>query len=182
VPAQRKNNINLLPRDEFDRSFFGQFLAWALSYGRYIIIITQIVVLSVFFLRFKLDREHTDLKEAIAQKQAIIASVNGMENDIKSLQIRISDIKNLEQEQDFQTNVFAFLSQITPPDLVFKDLHITRNQIGITANSLSLKSFGSFLTFMKKSDKFLDISLGDIIRNAGVINFKIDANIKPGAF
>ena len=73
MPAQKKQvNINLIERPDENNSLSNQFLSWAFTYGRYIIIITQIIVLSVFFLRFKFDREHADLKESVSQKEAIL--------------------------------------------------------------------------------------------------------------
>jgi len=79
VPAdKRKININLIVKEDLGEALSSQILSWALTYGRYIIIITQIVVLSVFFLRFKLDRDHTDLKEAVTQKQALLESISDL--------------------------------------------------------------------------------------------------------
>ena len=79
MPAdKRKININLIVKEDLGEALSSQILSWALTYGRYIIIITQIVVLSVFFLRFKLDRDHTDLKEAVTQKQALLESISDL--------------------------------------------------------------------------------------------------------
>ena len=82
----KKSGINLLIKPEEELSISSQFLNWALTYGRYIIIIIQIVVLSVFFTRFKIDRDRTDLKEAVAQKRALIESIGEMETEIKRVQ------------------------------------------------------------------------------------------------
>ena len=61
-------DIDLLKQKPIEERFLGRFLEWALSYGRYIIIGTQIIVLLAFFSRFKLDQELSDLHERIDEK------------------------------------------------------------------------------------------------------------------
>ena len=63
-----KLKINLLSKKDLEEKALGRFLKWSLSFGRYIIVGTEIIVLIAFFSRFKLDRQLTDLHEAINQK------------------------------------------------------------------------------------------------------------------
>jgi hypothetical protein len=67
-----KQEINLLPREEFEKKPIGKFLTWALSIGRYIIIFTELIVILAFLSRFKLDRDLSDLNQSIREKQAVI--------------------------------------------------------------------------------------------------------------
>ena len=62
-------NINLFPVSE--RTFSEKVLYFSLHYLRYIIVLTQITVIAVFFFRFKVDQEIIDLKEKVTQKQEI---------------------------------------------------------------------------------------------------------------
>ena len=118
MPAgKNKVNINLIVKKE--ASFSNQLLSWALTYGRYIIIITQIIVLTVFFTRFKLDRDHTDLKESVSQKQALIESVASLETEIRRIQKNLADIKQVTANQNIPLNILRFLSEITPLILPF---------------------------------------------------------------
>ena len=110
MSAQNKKvNINLLIKDDLSKSFYGQLLSWVLTYGRYIIIITQIIVLSVFFLRFKLDRENTDLEESVSQKRAIIESITDLEKDIRVIQGKLSNVGQITTNQDFPSKILRFL-------------------------------------------------------------------------
>ena len=60
-------SINLMPGRE--TSFGEKFLNWSLTFGRYIIIGTEIIVLVAFFSRFKLDRDFIDLHDQVKEKQ-----------------------------------------------------------------------------------------------------------------
>ena len=65
-----KYQINLLQEKEKDIS--GKIIYFALHYLRYILVVTQIVVIAVFFYRFKIDQEVIDLRDELKQKQEIV--------------------------------------------------------------------------------------------------------------
>ncbi|OGG26259.1 hypothetical protein A2960_04755 [Candidatus Gottesmanbacteria bacterium RIFCSPLOWO2_01_FULL_39_12b] len=179
MPTQkRKLNINLVIKEESSESFSGQIISWAFTYGRYIIIITQIVVLSVFFLRFKLDRDHTDLKETVVQKQALIESVSNTEAEIRSIQTKLSHIRQLTTNQDAFLKVLRFFQENTPKDTVFLNLKITADKVSFKATAENLRSFNFFLRRLQQENKFKEVILDDIIRRPdGRIEFKIDTSI-----
>lgn len=166
--------INLLKKEDFDDTYVGQFLKWALTYGRYIIILTQIVVLSVFFLRFKLDRDHVDLKVSIAQKQALLSSVSEIENEVRAIQKRLYDIKNINDKQYLVIQMLIFLQDVTPTDNFYDNIHITSGSMNLGGVGHDLKSLSALLLQLKRSNKFAEITLDDIKRQPdGTVTFKI---------
>lgn len=184
MSARKKTtDINLVLREDFEETFTGQVLSWALTYGRYIIIITQIVVLSVFFLRFKVDRDHTDLKEAVTQKQALVESLADLENDIKGVQTRLSLIRQISTNQDLSLKILRFLQDNTPVDTTFYTLSLNSERLSLNAASDNLRSFSFFLHKLQQDKKFTDVSLEDIVRRSdGKIEFKINVKFNPGEF
>src|SRR5260221_9195487 len=88
-------NINLLGDTTLERSPYDRIITWEVTYGRYIMIGTEIVVLLAFISRFSLDRKLTDLKEEVTQKQGIIEANLPFENDVRKLQDKLSKIKIL---------------------------------------------------------------------------------------
>lgn len=184
MPARKQPvNINLLLKDDLSESFTGQLLSWILTYGRYIIIITQIVVLSVFFLRFRVDREHTDLKESVSQKQAIIESISDLEKDMRQLQNRLNHVKQASTNQDAPLKILRFLQEELPSDTVFSTLSFTNDSINFAATSGNLRSFSYLLSQLQKDKKILDIYLEEINRRSdGRVEFKIKAKINLKEF
>lgn len=179
MPAHKKRiNINLIERKTDEESFSSQILSWAFTYGRYIIIITQIVVLSVFFLRFRLDRDHADLKESVAQKQAILESVTDLETEIRRIQTKIADIRKITSQQELPLKLLRFLQENTPVDTSYTTISLSDNGVVFTATAESLRSFSSLLKKLQQDNKFTEVILNDIQRKKnGLIEFKITAKI-----
>ncbi len=184
MSAQKKQiNINLVEQPDENSNLSSQFLSWAFSYGRYIIIVTQIIVLSVFFLRFKFDREHADLKESVSQKQAILESVKDLENEIKGLQVKLSDIRKIVTSQEIPVNILRFLQDNSPTDTSYSNINYSNNQLTFTATTNSLKSFSTLLKNIQSEDKFSEVNLEDIQRKKnGRIEFKISAKVNISKF
>ncbi|PIW06761.1 hypothetical protein COW38_04310, partial [Candidatus Collierbacteria bacterium CG17_big_fil_post_rev_8_21_14_2_50_45_7] len=55
-----KRSINLLPHDKFESSTLGIILSWSLRFGKWSVILTQLIVMGAFIYRFTLDRGLTD--------------------------------------------------------------------------------------------------------------------------
>lgn len=179
----KKLNFNLIIQEKFGDSVSEQLLSWALSYGRYIIIITQITVLSVFFMRFKLDRDHTDLKESVSQKQAIIESISDLETEIRSTQQKLSDIAKISNNQHSIPHILTYLQDNTPTDTVYKTLSISGERIYLVASTPNLKSFSYLLMQLQMEDRFREVTLEDIGRRTdGMLEFRISAKINTQKF
>ena len=65
--------INLLEKK--DIGLLDKLTFFSLNYLRYIIVITQLVVIGVFFYRFQIDQKIIDLKEGVEQKKEIVKIV-----------------------------------------------------------------------------------------------------------
>lgn len=184
MPAAKKQvNINLIVKEELGESFSGQVLSWALTYGRYIIILTQIIVLTVFFLRFKLDRDHTDLKEATSQKAAIIESVSDLEDEIRRVQGRLANIRQISTNQDALLKILQFFQENIPSNVNFNTLILSSDKIAFSATAGSFKSFSFLLSELQRNDRFIDVTLEEILKRPdGRVEFRINAKVNLKAF
>src|SRR5437764_715683 len=90
-------SVNLMQKKEF--SFSDKFIQWILTYGRYIIIGTEIVVLLAFLSRFKLDREYIDLHDQIKEKQNVLTTLKPIESNVNQLQARLAAMQKAEATQ-----------------------------------------------------------------------------------
>lgn len=166
-------NINLLPGEELTKMGApGKFLAWVLTYGRYIIIGTEIIVLLVFLSRFKLDQELTDLHQSIKQKQAIVLGASNLEQQIRDLQTRLLFIKKLEQQRDTAPKLLSILENLTPPEVTLTDFYFNSTKFTLTATTLSNNSFTIFLNNLAASNSFTDISVDDVGKDPSSSQFK----------
>lgn len=176
--AAQKKEISLLPLEEFEKTFLGRFLKWALTFGRWIVILTELVVILCFLSRFKLDRDLTDLGEKIRQEQAIITSFGELEKDFRNLQKRLSTIDKLEKEQFSFSLLLDELTKILPLDVSLTNLIIKEKEMEISGLAFSEAGFGSFLKGLGENQKFEKISLKKVLRGkTGEIEFKLGADL-----
>lgn len=180
MPSQNpsKITINLIPHKKI--SFTEKFLYWLLAVGRYIIIGTELLVFILFLSRFQMDSTLSDLNDKIKQEEVIIKSLENVDKDARSLQIRLSEIKRLATDQkDSPVNLLSYITSLTPDTILINSLSFQDGKILITALGSSSKSFSVFVQNMRSSTRFRDISIGSLDKDelTGGIKFSIDATL-----
>jgi Tfp pilus assembly protein PilN len=177
-PASIK--INLVPQDPFFETTFGKALKWALSVGRYLVIFTELVVILSFASRFSLDRQVTDLNEALNQKQTIIESYGELEAQVKETQAKIDQYGQVEQQSNI-AEIFPKLSRITPQDIRLDQLTIKLDTVALGGTAFSNASLNIFINNLQLSPDFFNVSVDKIEtgdkKNPG-FHFQIHANTK----
>ncbi|PIR98786.1 hypothetical protein COT87_02910 [Candidatus Collierbacteria bacterium CG10_big_fil_rev_8_21_14_0_10_44_9] len=88
-----KRSINLLPRDAFENSALGIILEWSLVFGKWSVILTQLIVMGAFLYRFTLDRSLTYLRKSIDRNVAVIKSFEQIERDFVLTQKQVAQAK-----------------------------------------------------------------------------------------
>ncbi len=170
--------INLLGSQDLSHTPWGRLVEWATTYGRYIMITTEIVVLLAFISRFSLDRKNTDLTEELRQKQAIIEANVDFERDIKSLQSHLTTAKALLTDQAKPVEVVNTLESLIPADVYLSSVDITRNKITISATAGTTRGFAQFLSNVQSIQQIQNVLLGDIRREpTSGIEFQLTADI-----
>lgn len=170
-------SINLLPHKK--QTFAEKFFSWMLTFGRFIIIGVELVVLIAFLSRFKLDRDIIDLHEKIQHEEASVKSLSNVEKKSRDLEVRLFQISKLDRESK---NTISILSQIPAlvPDTVFLDgLTIDENNLKIDARALTGGGLSSFVKRLRDSPHFSDVILDNVSRDeilGGQIKFTITAN------
>lgn len=170
--------INLLIKEDLEHSPWGRLLTWSTTYGRYIMITTEIVVLLAFISRFSLDRKLTDLKEEIKQKQAIIEANSSFEAQFRFLQSRMKTVKSLVSNQAYPRDVLEAVQKMLPPDVYLETLTITDADISAKATAGTTGGFSQFLANMSNSSLFSGVEIGEVKRNPLIgIAFQLTAKL-----
>lgn len=173
--------ISLLPTEP-EPSPGERFLYFSLTIGRYIVIITQLVVFSCFLARFKLDRELADLSESIQKKQSILTSFSSQEEKIRLLQSQLAGIKKLRQEPRNPKRFFQNLTTLLPPSVFLEEVEVKQKKLSLTATAYSSEDLGRFLTQIILSEQFKEPTLSQIIVEKGRIRFGLTATLTEKAF
>lgn len=177
-----KKEINLLPREEFEKKPLGRFLTWALSAGRYIVIFIELIVLLAFLSRFKLDRDLSDITDKIQQKQAQIEAYSDFESQFRNFQERLATIKKIQESQTQSKEVILTIAQSLPVDVSLDKLSFAKEEITTSGVALSDKGLRAFVANLSASEKFTGINIDKIAKEAGgEISFAITFKIKKEA-
>ena len=83
---------------------------FALNYLRYIIVITQLVVIAVFFYRFQIDQKIIDLKEAVDQKKEIVNIVLPLLKEAERIDKKTTEIDKIINNQNSFSSMISYLS------------------------------------------------------------------------
>lgn len=169
MPAT-ETKINLLPVDPLEQGFWGRFLKWGLSVGRYIVIATELVVILAFLSRFKLDRDLSDLNEAIAEKQAVLAAYSTLETDYREVAGRLKLIGQLRITGLMSQGELSNLEQLTPADVSFGTIRMTEIELELAGRARSETSLAAFLRALTTKGGFKNVTVGQISSGGGSLS------------
>ena len=157
--SYKKKQVNLLPLTDFEKSGLGKIFSWCLQVGRYLIIVTELVVIAAFISRFKLDRDLADLNASIEDNQTIIASFGELESNVRFLQERLTLTTQLEKGQLQPTQVLDALAKTMPPDIYLTSFNLKKSSFTLDAVAISDASIATFLAGLTTNKMFKEVNL-----------------------
>jgi Tfp pilus assembly protein PilN len=157
--------INLIGEEEMSHTPLGRIVTWAVTYGRYIMIGTEIVVLLAFISRFSLDRKLTDLNDEISQKQAIIEANVEFEQQFRVIQNQLATIQKLISAPVTTVDALNTLQSLIPQDVHLDSLEINTGKLTAHAVSGTPTGFSTLIANLQSTNVFKNVDIGDIRRN-----------------
>lgn len=176
--ASREVSINLIGEEEMSHTPLGRIVTWAVTYGRYIMIGTEVVVLLAFISRFSLDRKLTDLNDEISQKQAIIEANVDFEQQFRSAQYQVTNIRTLTSVPSPMIDALNTVQSLLPVDVYLNSLDIAPDKLIANAVAGTSTGFSSLITNLQNTKLFKNVEIGDIKRNPATgIQFQFTATL-----
>jgi len=161
-----KRSINLLPKDSFESSTLGIVLEWALVFGKWCVILTQLIVMGAFLWRFGLDRNLTDLRKSIAKDTAVIKSYAQVEQNYILAQKQLAQAKIALASQESILKTIINLEQTTPSQVWFDRITLSPDSLTLNAYASTLPAFGQFLRSVQRDLMFDGVRIGKIESSA----------------
>lgn len=153
-------HINLFKKR--NKHFVDNFIQWALTIGRLLVIVTETVALSAFLYRFSLDRELVDLHDEVEQKQAIVKLLKNNEEKYRNFQERLANIKDLAASGIKTTKLFTDIVSLAPNNLILNNVTLSQNTVKIDANAQSVIALTTFIKQLKNYPSIQAVSLDKI--------------------
>ena len=133
--------INLLPKKK--NKVADKLLYFILYYFRYIIVITQIVVIGVFFFRFKVDQQVIDSKESFKQKQQILTVTVPIVEEARAIEMKTNQVKEIIDDQELFLARVNFVLDSIPQNATLNSLSVRDSQINIQGQAADVFSIRS---------------------------------------
>jgi Tfp pilus assembly protein PilN len=142
-----KKELSLLPDEANLNTPLARLLRWLTTVGRFVIVFTELIVISAFLSRFWLDRKNSDLSEIIRQQKAILASTADFEKDYSLLQSRLQFIDTFIKKQPDYPGLIKSLVNTVPEDIFFQSFNLSQGEV----DPSSLTSVLSLYTYREDS-------------------------------
>lgn len=169
--------INLLEHQGVDPTIIDRLIAWATTYGRYIMVGTEVVVLLAFISRFSLDRRLTDLREEVAQKQLILEANQTFETEFRQTQKTLVDLVPILDSITEFPQLLEALAERTPPDITLLDIKYAEGAFILDAKARSRESMSIFLNNLAQLPLITNVSLTDVDQSAETgTSFKVSGS------
>lgn len=176
-----KKQVNLLPNDEFESSTAGKFVRWAVDVGRWIVVLTEFVVICAFLSRFYFDTELANLFDEIKQKQAIVESASSFGDNFRQVQNKTKLIKNLLAQQSPPSPLVSQIASLMPLSISLNEMSFSENLLKLSGNAFSENDLRVFLSGLTNYPKLTEVTLTDVSSQKDMamgITFSISAVIK----
>lgn len=152
--------INLV--GEKKRNLSENVLYFFLNYLRYILVITQLVVIGVLFYRFTIDQSIIDLKDTVQQKKEIVKTVSPLIVEAKRVDSQTIEIKKIVVRQNLQQRLFDYIQSEFPASVNLSQFNLDENKLILIGNSNTPKDIQLFYSKLKKDGRFSVVSLADL--------------------
>jgi len=176
------HQINLLPKDTFEQTPTGKFLQWAISVGRWIVVFTDLILISAFLSRFYFDTKLENIYDGIKTNQAIIEATSDFENSFRLFQEKLSLIKSLNKNRLPATRQTSFIVSLLPNDVYLNDFSISKEEIGLSGTAFTQSGMFNFIGNLLSSPKISKVNISGLSFGGkeapGAINFTLTATLK----
>lgn len=160
MPAP-KDAINLLPPSEFEESIWGRLLHWAVSTGRYIIILTELVVIIAFLSRFKLDNDIANLSRDIESKKGLLMAYRSKEEEFLKTQAQLAKAQQLINTQIKIKETAGQILNSTPDSIKYAQLDIGSKQITVMTSAPDNTAISQMTATLLKNNNWKSVSMAD---------------------
>lgn len=154
--------INLFPPK--DKGLVDKVIYFAYNYLRYILVLTQLIVIYVFFYRFSVDQKIVDLKDTLNQKQEIVSVVSPLLTEASRVDLRIKNIDTILRQQDNYHQMVEYFLARFPADFSVTKLNITKSAVQFEGFTSDVNTVKLFYNKLKAEGKFKTVQLDNVSR------------------
>lgn len=163
--------INLFPAKE--QNTVDKIIYFGFHYLRYILVITQFVVICVFFYRFKVDQDIVDLKDGLQQKQQIVNATQKLLDEVKVVSTKVGNVKTVFAKQETSSTLYSYFFDRLPNTLTLKRFRLSGTSIEVEGVTDDANSVRIFYDSLKSENRFKEIELRNVRKEENGYTFSL---------
>lgn len=173
-------SINLLRSTQ--TRFWDKVLKWALTTGRFLIILTETIALSAFVYRFTLDRQIVDLADSIEDKQIILSLYKDAEPRYRNLHERLTFVEKTAASEDPRTAMLQRFVSLAQGYVTFQSLVIGEKTATMEITTTSTGALSEFLRGVKSLPEVRSVNISRVENKAanGIVLVTISVELVNG--
>lgn len=179
----RTLHLNLLISQANRPKFLSKLLRYLLSSGRFLVVVVEIVVITAFVYRYKLDSDLLNLQDQIKEQIPYVESLQKDEAIIRQAQFILSTTKQARSDSPNWTGILTKISSLTPKSAKLTNINLDRTQqapktiIKISGITPGYKELAAFINVLKKDPIFTNITLANISSEKTQIIFTVTGTL-----
>lgn len=176
--ADKTKSINLLSQK--GESLFDQFLSWALTIGRLLIILTETLALGTFLYRFSIDMKIVDLHDLIKNQKIIVQQFKATEEVSRNLHARLALAKDYDAISVKTPTTFSDIIEMGRGKITFKKIVVETDAVKVEAQAGNSNILNLFVNDLKNYQGVTSVSIDSVENRTSnaVIIMNITANFK----
>lgn len=160
--------VNLLIQKGEQLKLPARLIKWTLASGRFIVVFVEIIVISAFVFRYKLDTDLADLQDKINETVPYLESLKNDEQELRTTQFQLASIKSIRHNGKSFPEILKEVAHLTPQTIKLTNINLDRSanssktSLTITGQTPSNLELSAFIKALKKDSVFKDINLTNI--------------------
>ncbi|PIR42604.1 hypothetical protein CO058_03000 [candidate division WWE3 bacterium CG_4_9_14_0_2_um_filter_35_11] len=149
----------LLNKEETKSGPLAIVFDWTIASGRKILVVVATIVITIFFIRIKIDNDISKSIEKISEQEAKILSMSQIEKEHIQIQKKLVLIKSVKLNEINWAERFNKFSGSLPRDITIENITYTKSEVTFSAIANSSDSFSIFLTGLISDKQVKDVLL-----------------------
>jgi len=187
------STFNLLSPTRQPLTFAEKVYNWAISFGKYLIIGTELVVLVAFGARFSLDYDISELTDRIETTSQSVAMLDPYETKYQELFSKTSSYLSLLSLKNDPADDLAHITSLADKSIVFENVNYSPDEIIIAGTTSSLNALSEYELALQKETtvyhtqhpdelvpiRYASVSVTHTQAGSNVINTNFVINVVP---
>lgn len=154
------HSINLIPSR--DDAFLMQFLNWALTIGRLLVILVETLALGTFLYRFTLDWQIVDLKDKVKNQRVIVSSFKTQEENFRNMQTRLGLIKKIDNAAEGVPELLANFLEMGKGYVTFNSIFVSDEAVRSEVRASTVANINAFVEMVKNNGQVKSVSIDKV--------------------